>query len=149
MIIDSFENCKKYYSLNKRFEKAFEYILKTDFENMPCGKHEIDGTDLYINIEEYETKTVSKPEYHKKYIDIQFLIKGEEYMGYCPKSGLIIDDGYDEQKDLGFGQAIMDFIKLTPKQFVVFYPSDAHQPCMAINTPQKVKKAVVKVRIDD
>ena len=149
MIVDSFENCKKYYSINKRFEKAFEYILKTDIKNLSCGKYEIEGQDLYINIDKYETKTVSKPEYHKKYIDIQFLIDGEEYIGFCPKSDLIIDDGYDEQKDLGFGEGIVDLIKLKKGLFMMFFPDDAHQPCMAISTPTKVKKAVVKVRVDE
>ncbi|MBQ7450639.1 YhcH/YjgK/YiaL family protein [bacterium] len=148
MIIDSFENCKKYYGVHPRFKEAFEYILKTNFESISCGKYEIEGENIYINIEEYETKTVSKPEYHKKYIDIQFLIDGEEYIGYCPKSELIIDDGYDEQKDLGFGEGIVDFIKLKKGIFMIFFSNDAHQPCMAVNTPNKVKKVVVKVRID-
>ena len=149
MIVDSFENCKKYYMVHKRFEKAFEYILRTDFKNISCGKYEIDGQNLYINIDEYETKTVSKPEYHKKYIDIQFLINGEEYVGYCPKTNLIIDEGYDEQNDLGFGEGIVDFIKLKIGQFMVFFPDDAHQPCMALSSPTKVRKAVVKVRVDE
>ena len=149
MIVDSFENFKRYYSINKRFEKAFDYTLNTDLKNLSCGRYEIDGQNLYINIDEYETKTVSKPEYHKKYIDIQFLIDGEEYIGFCPKSDLIIDEGYDEQKDLGFGEGIVDFIKLKSGQFMVFFPNDAHQPCMAISTPSKVKIAVVKVRINE
>ena len=149
MIVDNFRNSKKYYSVNKRFEKAFDYILKADFKDMTCGKYEIDGDNLYIKVDEYETKTVSKPEYHKKYIDIQFIINGEEYVGYCPKSDLIIDEGYDEQRDLGFGKGIVDFIKLKTGLFMIFFPEDAHQPCMAVSTPNKVKKAVVKVRIDE
>ena len=149
MIIDSFENCKKYFSVHKMFEKAFNYILKTDFENKPCGRYEIDGNNLYINVEGYETKMVSKPEYHKKYIDIQFLINGEEYVGFCPKQDLMIDNGYDEQKDLGFGEGIVDFIRLKRGYFMIFSPEDAHQPCMAISKPSKVKKAVMKVRVDE
>ena len=149
MIIDNFDNCKKYFSVHKRFEKAFNYILNTDFENYDCGKYEIDGKNLYINIEEYETKLVSRPEYHKDYIDIQFLINGEEYVGYCQKNELLIDNGYDEQKDIGFGEGIVDYVKLKNGIFMVFFPNDAHQPCMAINIPTKVKKAVLKVRIDE
>lgn len=149
MIIDYIENYKKYLSFHSRFKKAFDYILKTDFEKLSCGKYNIDEENLYVNVEEYETKKVSKPEYHKKYIDIQFLAYGEEYIGFCPKSELIIDEGYDKTKDLGFAEGAVDFIKLKKGQFVVFTPDDAHQPCMAINGQNKVKKVVVKVKIDE
>ena len=81
MIIDNFKNCERYYSVNKRFKKSFDYISETDFEKLPCGRYEIEGKNLYVNVDEYETKLVSKPEYHKSYIDIQFLVNGEEYIG--------------------------------------------------------------------
>lgn len=149
MIIDNFENCGRYYSVNKRFKKAFDYISETDFEKLPCGRYEIEGKNLYVNVDEYETKLVSKPEYHKKYIDIQFLLNGEEYIGYCPKSDLIEDEGYDEEKDLGFGIGVVDYIKLKKGQFMIFFSDDAHQPCMAFDKPYRVKKVVVKVKIDE
>ena len=149
MIIDYIENCKKYSFFHKRFNKAFDYILNTDFEKLPCGRYEIDGNNLYANVEEYETKTISNPEYHKKYIDIQLLAYGEEFIGYCPKSELIINEGYNEEKDLGSGEGIVDFINLKKGQFMIFTPDDAHQPCMMSKNKQKVKKVVVKVRIDE
>lgn len=148
MIIDLIQNCEKYYLLHPRFKAAFEFILKTDFSKMACGKYEIDGNNIYANVEEYITKGVSRPEYHKKYIDIQLLASGKELIGYLPKSDLIIDDGYDEKKDLGFGQGVPDYVNMKKGMFVIFFPEDAHQPCMKVGDPKTVKKVVVKVKID-
>lgn len=148
MIIDLIKNCEKYYSIHPRFKEVFEFILKTDFSKIDCGRYEIEGDNIYVNIEEYKTKDVSKPEYHKKYIDIQLVASGKEMVGYLPKSDLIIDDGYDEKKDLGFGQGVPDFINIKPGLFLIFFPDDVHQPCMMVGESKKVKKVVVKVKVD-
>ena len=149
MIVDNFKNCAIYYGLNPRLKRAFEYLKSINLLNIELGRYEIDGEKIYMNVEEYTTKTLSNPEFHRKYIDIQLLAYGEEMIGYCPISDLLIKEEYDEKKDLGFGQGVLDFIKLTPQKFMIFFPQDAHQPCMAVGEPKKAKKIVVKVRIDD
>ena len=147
MIIDNFENLKKYSSLNIYFSKAFDYISATDFNTLNVGRYEIDGDNIYVNVDEYETKKVSKPEFHKKYADIQFLVNGSEYIGYCPKDRLLECEEYNTEKDIGFGLGVVDYIKMKPGQFMILFPDDAHQPCMADGNPQKVKKVVVKVKV--
>ena len=148
MIIDNFENLKRYISVNKYFDKAFEYILSTDFSALNVGGYEVDGDNIYANVDEYETKLVSKPEYHKKYIDIQFLVNGSEYIGYTSVENLLEKEEFNEDKDIGFGLGVVDFIKMKPTKFMILFPEDAHQPCMADGKPQKVKKIVVKVKVD-
>ena len=148
MIIDVLENIEKYSSINHRFKTAFDFIKNTDFINLPCGRYEIEGANIYANVEEYITKLKSKPEYHKKYIDIQLVVKGEENIGYCDISEIKNSEPFDNQKDIGFLEAKVDFIKMSPKNFMILFPNDVHQPCIAINEPQTVKKVVVKVKID-
>ena len=148
MIIDELKNIKRYEGLNTRLKTAIDYILKTDFKESDCGRYEIEGDLIYANIEEYTTKVKSKPEYHKKYIDIQMLAKGEEYIGYCPRSEIVEEESFDEKKDIGFGYGVVDFVKLKKNQFMMLFPEDAHQPCMAVGKPEQVKKIVVKVRVD-
>ena len=76
------------------------------------------------------------------------MANGEELIGYCPIDSLVINEDYSEEKDIGFGLGVVDYIKMSKNQFMVLFPNDAHQPCMAYGKPQKVKKVVVKVRID-
>ena len=148
MIVDVLENAQKYYCINKRFKKAFEYILSSNFAEMKCGRYEIDGKDIFVNIDEYETKTEALPEYHKKYIDIQLIVEGNEKIGYCNLNELEIEENFNEEKDVWFGKGEVNYIKMCSGKFMILFPQDAHQPCMAIGNPLKVKKVVVKVKID-
>ncbi len=148
MIVDTFENAHIYFGLNKRFKEAFEYIASTDFTQLQCGRHEVDKDNIYVNVDEYYTKTESRPEYHKKYIDIQFLVSGQENIGYCPLKEILINESFNEEKDIGFGLGKVNYSKLEKGIFMILMPQDAHQPCMAVNESQKVRKVVVKVKID-
>ena len=52
MILDSLENRARYYALNPRLEKAFDYLLSTDLGALPAGRHAIDGDDVFITVME-------------------------------------------------------------------------------------------------
>ena len=82
MIIDVLDQSEKYISLHKDFKIVFDYLKKTDLNKLECGIHELKGKDVFFNLQEYETKQTQKLEAHKKYIDIQVVVNGEEYMGY-------------------------------------------------------------------
>ena len=148
MITDNLKNLKNYSALNKRFEAAFNFILNTDLKNIPCARYQIDGDDIYANVEEYTTKTRSKVEYHKKYIDIQLVALGCENIGYCNIDERKNSEEFDEDKDIGFAEGNVSLIKMIQGNFMILFPQDAHQPCMAIDGPSKVKKIVVKVKVD-
>ena len=71
MVFDSIKNCELYYGVHKNFEKAFDFIKKATAENLPVGKYELDGKDLYASVQEYTSKTEqeSKFEGHRNYIE--------------------------------------------------------------------------------
>ena len=52
MIFDNIRNCKMYYGVNERFEKAFDFIKKAVEENLEVGKYEIDGKEVYALVQE-------------------------------------------------------------------------------------------------
>ena len=85
MIKDNLQNCAIYYGAHKNFEKAFDFIKKVELENLPVGKYEIDGKDLYASVQEYNSKleTEAKNEGHRNYIDIQYVVCGEEVIDVC------------------------------------------------------------------
>ena len=79
MILDSLENRARYYALNPRLEKAFDYLLSTDLGALPAGRHAIDGDDVFINVMDVDLKRPAdaKLEIHDRYLDIQVLVRGE------------------------------------------------------------------------
>ena len=78
------------------FQKAFDFLKNSDLEHMEVGRYEIDGDDIYAMIQKQTTAAPEnkKAESHYKYIDIQYLIRGEE-MHRCrrEKSGRSIRNG--------------------------------------------------------
>ena len=152
MIFDSIKN-HSLYDLGPLWDRAFEFI-KTLTPELAEGKVILQGDDLFAGVDCYETKArdVAKLETHQKYVDIQLLLNGRECLEVFPKAGLIVSEPYDAEKDAEFYQVPDNpaaNVRLSPGQFVVFFPEDAHMPClMTEDSPQPVKKVVIKLRAD-
>ena len=149
MILDDIKNASLYHSIGDLFKKAFEFITENDLKNLPLGKHEILGENLFVIVMEYDTKEPQDciMENHRKYCDIQLILRGEEFMGVKTYSGQVPTTAYDEAKDAAFYQPEFDsLIKLKEGQFTIFFPHDLHMPSMKTGSSQKVLKAVFKVR---
>jgi YhcH/YjgK/YiaL family protein len=150
MIIDRIENSHLYENISERINKSFEYIRTTDLKNLPAGKYPIDGENIFALVSEYQTKSESegKLEAHKKYIDVQYVISGEELMGYVPVGNQQILEPYKEDNDIVFFTGDKSFTKVSAGMFAIFFPEDVHMPGIASGKSSTVKKLVIKVRIN-
>ena len=68
------------------------YIKKLaafDFDALTAGRYELGGLN-YMNVDEAETAPAAKRqiECHRRYVDVQVLLDGEEVIGYQPLSRL-------------------------------------------------------------
>ena len=149
MIFDRLSNCEQYYSLNEKFKKAFEFLKNTDLVNLDEGSYEIDGKNIYANVQSVDSKPVEekKWEVHRKYIDIQYVITQKEKMGY----GILEDfktiiEKYDDNRDVEFldGEKF-NFVDVNCGDFVIFYPNDVHAPMLRVDKAEKIKKVIVKI----
>ncbi len=148
MIVDNIKNAHFYYNIDKKYQIALEFLIKTDLNKLENGKYPIQGDDIYIIVQEYQTKPENegKLEAHKKYTDIQYIIKGQEKLGYLNIDKFLPQTSYDADKDIIFGEGNCDLIKADKGDFMIFTPQDAHMPCISINKALQVKKAVIKIR---
>ena len=146
VIKDSIDKYVKYCNLSKNIQKGFEFILKTNFENIPDGKYDM-SESVYMNVQTYTTKQDADFEAHRIYIDIQYIIDGEENIEVTPYSYCESSIAYDENKDIEFLSGTGKLHNLKKGDFMILFPEDAHKPSLAVNNPQKVRKAVVKVKI--
>jgi YhcH/YjgK/YiaL family protein len=149
MIIDTLKNADLYRNLSPRIAAALKYLQTTDVTRLDPGRHELDGSDLFVMIQRYETKSPDggKWEAHRKYIDIQFVADGTEKIGYANLDAMTVLQPYDEQGDFLLLQGPGDFLTVPAGTFVLLGPADVHMPSIAVARPQPVIKAVVKVRI--
>ncbi len=147
MIFDTLQNIKNYKELGEVYT-ALTFLAKTDFSKMAPGKYEIDGDRCFYSVQEYETDPDKKlSEAHKKYIDIQYMIDGEEIMGIAPLqiSKVLVEE--KEEKDCWLYECDTLPIPLQTGYFAVLYPTDIHKPGVAKVGKSKCRKVVVKVHV--
>ena len=150
MIIDTLAGAEKYYGLHKNFKVAFDYLKSTDLNALEVSKFDIaDGVKIMVSDNEGKTAEVAaeKFECHNKNIDIQVCIRGNETIGWKPRTDCTQPKGeYSDEKDVLFYADAPDMhFSLKAGQFVIFYPTDVHAPMIGEGL---IKKLVVKVRID-
>lgn len=149
MIIDDINNVKGIENLNPWFKVVFEYIRTHDLVNMPVGRINVAGDDAYIKIEDARGRCVGEAVYerHDKYIDIQMPLSGQESYGWKAKSRLGEEAApYNKEGDYTFYKDRVEDVlfTLSPGEFVIFFPEDAHAPCIGEGV---IRKMVAKVKI--
>jgi YhcH/YjgK/YiaL family protein len=141
-----------YFKNKDRWDKAFTFLKTNDLSKLDIKRYDIDADDLYAPVSEYITKNEEDASFeaHQKYIDIQYVINGVEMMCIAPisqKKDILVP--YDATKDVEFMTVTQySSIKATPDRFFIFFPSDIHRPCVKVGENSKVRKIVIKVKVD-
>jgi YhcH/YjgK/YiaL family protein len=152
MISDKLDNAEIYYGLGKRIAQGLALLKESFVQTSRPGRYEVDGENLFFIVDEYETKPEEQGrlESHRKYIDIQFVLSGREWIGCRPIEGLQVETPYDAKKDIEFYHRAepMTRVAMEAGTFAIFWPDDAHMPGRMFDKPQRVKKIVVKVRVE-
>ena len=149
MIYDTLDNIHLYEGVQPGVVRGLRYLAETDFSKVPDGRQEIDGDDVFANVMSYETKVVNDtPEAHREYIDIQFLITGEELVGVGPLGEMTDEAEAHPERDLWLYHGPTQPLTIGKGRFLVLWPSDAHAPCIAVDgKPAAARKCCVKVRV--
>ncbi len=149
MIFSSLNAAKGNYEYPEAIKKAIEFMSTEEFKKLEVGRYEIQGDDIFALVQDQTTDEPEKKraESHRNYVDIQFLMSGEEKQGYAPlipgtkgeepegKDNIFYDKVEDEQ-----------FVCLKPGDFTIYFTNDIHRPNCAVNGSCSIHKAVIKVR---
>lgn len=152
MITSTLDQLHWYSIISPNFRKAIDYALQADFTAMETGRYPIDGENVFAIVNEYTTKLPAEcdPESHRDYADIQIMISGSERFGYVPLTDQQAYAPYNPAKDVALYSIAgedLNYIALQPGQFIIFFPSDIHQPEVFVSQPQLVRKVVLKVAL--
>ena len=165
MVYDKIDNIEIYKGLSDDIYEALKF-LQNATPSTPTGVIQLNPRVKAI-VSEYETKAVNENGYeaHKRYIDIQALLEGEEMIACQPIEWLTQTKPYSEDCDAAFYAADTpphpseeshlpsslihhtSYLTLRPRYFAILYPQDGHMPQLSVTTPTKVKKVVVKVAV--
>ncbi len=153
MIKDRIENISLYENLSVNLRNAIRCAKRDNFlEELKVNKR-LEGDGFYVMLQEYETNSEENArwETHKKHIDIQYVLEGEEKTGYSNSVELGQPLEENEEKDFYFYEEpnTADWFIVHGGEFVIFFPTDGHKPSLNVNyTAGKVIKAVFKVETE-
>ena len=150
MIIDVLKNANLYREVNSKFNKAFNFLRNMDLLKLNPGKYEIEGTSIYAIVDNYFTRPKEEGlwEAHRRYIDIQFVVKNKEQMGYASLGQMQNCTEYDQEKDILFFKGTGSYFIMPAGTFVILTPQDVHMQGIAIEKSEAVKKIVIKVLVN-
>jgi len=115
-------------------------------------KRELSGSTFALE-QVYLTKPRDQGVYetHRKYVDVQVIIAGEEFMEVTHPGSLIIRDAYNPERDAIFylDATHGSRLHLGPGDAAIYFPDDAHMGALQAAGPQLVRKAVLKVPVPE
>lgn len=152
MILDTIDNASIYYGLHKGIEMALKAEASYTPENYETGVIELDGKNVFLVRDAYATydPAIAKYEAHRKYIDVMYMVEGEETIYVKPTSQLSqITKEYDPEIEALLAVFDPDGtpVHLTAGSFVILMPQDAHAPGCWVDGAKNVKKIIGKVML--
>ena len=150
MIYDRFENLDLYAQPGTRLHRALVYA-RDAARAVADGRMDIDSERLYASVATYETgsREELRFEAHRRYIDVQVLLEGEEAIDVSLEGDLSVLETYDEKRDVTFLKPPQQVASLAmrPGYFAVFFPHDTHRPGCHLREKRRIRKIVVKAAV--
>lgn len=149
MIFGNIKDLEEYPFLEEQVKECFEYAKTHDLAGYEKGSHKIDGDRLFVNIVEYNTTTAEERfwEAHKNYLDVHLMIHGTEQIDLNFIRNMDVKTFVPEDDFLPMDGEKNSSVILRDGDFLICYPNDGHRTAVAVNGPEKIKKAIFKVRI--
>ena len=145
MIICPWKDILKYKSMLPGIEEAFAAVnaltAYEDKANYPLS----DGNRFFLAVQ--GTKAPDVAEAHRKYLEIQDIVKGQEVVGYAPLEACEIVGEFNEEKDIGKYSGNFEYITIGEGMCYVAFPEDAHMPGRHLEVPNDFVKVVVKLKV--
>lgn len=147
MILDSIDRLACYGRVIPMIDRIVDFLDNTDLDSLEPGRIDLQGSDLYVNVNLQKSKTRAEApiESHSEYIDIQIPISRDEEMGYSSLSySHPVSVPYDADKDIAFYEGACDsYLNVRKGMFVVFFPGEGHAPGIV---DSDILKIIIKVR---
>lgn len=153
MIVTDLDHIEQQVAFTPSMTKAIAWLRENAKKDLADGTIQIDGDNVYAMVQSYQSVIPSDPpklEAHKKYIDVQYVVSGEEAMGWALAYRLKETMAYSAEKDVWLGtceKADFSQARLSPGHAAILLPSDGHAPRLAAGTPMPIKKIVIKVAV--
>ena len=151
MVQTTKEQLQNYASLNPYFPAAFAALAELAEKPFEPGRHPVDGDNIFINALVYDTHPAETAlmEAHRTYIDVMWMVSGEEKIGVCPVGKMTeITQPYDAAGDAVLSKLVQSTtLQMKPGSVCILFPEDGHAPGLDADGTRHVQKLIAKVRV--
>ena len=148
-LVDSLENIGDLVRFGARFAKVADFVRRGGLDELPLGRLEIDGDDVFVNVADADlvAPAARRGELHKAYFDIHVPLGGDETIGFARSDPAAAMD-FDAKGDFGFCDGVQfEWRTVRRGEFALVWPSTCvHAPACTPDAPRTIRKLVFKVR---
>lgn len=146
MIVCPFKELGRYTAVIPGLEEAVK--MAECITSMEPATIPLSGGNKIL-VQQGTTKSVQGQllEAHREYLDIQYIVKGRETVGWAPVDTLELDGEFNTAKDKGMYSGHCDFMEIGEGYCYVVFPEDAHMPGCHVDTPSQYQKMVIKLKV--
>ena len=146
MIVCPFKDLGRYAPILSGLEeaiKAVEGLTDLTPRTIPLS----DGNRIMVVAGTSKDPAGGLSEAHRNYLDLQYIVKGEETVGWAPLETLEVAKEYDPEKDISMHTGHVDFVRVQAGYCYVVFPEDGHMPGVHLDEPHDFVKLVIKLKV--
>ncbi len=154
MVIDRLEHAEQYASLGRGVAVALAFFQQYQDDGLDLPLRTVlENENIFANGVNYTTeqKKTKLLEAHQRYVDVMYVVEGEERIYYKPfAEATNITMPYDGEKECALAALDDDTatMKFSAGQFLIFFPQDGHLAAQLWDKPGKVRKFIAKVAVE-
>lgn len=145
--VNAVEFANQYAKNKELWDDMFRFLAENDLNTLPLGNHIISKDRCWATVSEYTPKSIEKGniESHKKFIDLQYVLRGNEKMGIAKRAH--VKKEYNPNRDVAFWTSDhITYFPATNTSFFLFFPGDIHQPSVQTDGDTlQSRKIVIKI----
>ncbi len=146
MIVCPFKDLNRYAPVIPGLQEAVDFV--NSLENLEPATYPLSGGNKVL-VQAVTTKAweTSLLEAHREYLDIQYILKGKELVGWAPLDTLEATEEYNPVKDKCMYKGKNFPMEIAEGYCYVVYPEDAHAPSVHTDETHEVRKIVIKLKV--
>lgn len=146
MIVCPWKELGRYAAIIPGLDEAMKVVAQLD-DLTPRTIPLSGGNKILVQAGTTKSAEGKNSEAHREYLDIQYIVEGQETMGWAPLEALTPADEFNTTKDTGMYAGPVDFMRIGAGCCYVVFPEDAHMPGVHLDEPSEFKKLVVKLKV--
>lgn len=145
MIVCPWKDLKRYAAVIPGVEEAIEKI--NALQSWEPAVYPLENGKFIVQQGTTKPWEGAQLEAHREFLDVQYVLEGQDTIGWAPVDTLTPEGEFNTEKDYGMYTGSNAPTVIPAGYCCVLFPEDAHAPNTHLSVPNDYKKIVVKLKV--